>query len=258
MRARFGCARPALAAGLALVLFATAGAYAAHATVKALPKAGWHGEFGAGLSSSSGVAVTTSMNSTDRLRDTVGLWSYGGDLSYNYFSYNGVAGVNRLVTTLDVRRSFKSAPISFVVGSVRYDHNLFDGYDHYFVEMLNAGRTVLATRTMHLNLEAGGGARQNYYPGGRAAEDEPVGDVAMNYVWHLRRGTRFSEHLSVMGARSGTLITSTSGVTTTLVFHLALKFSEEVIHYTSLPSTALVHYATTTTFTTLNLIYHIG
>ena len=148
--------------------------------------------------------------------------------------------------------------MSFVVGSVRYDHNLFDGYDHYFVEMVNAGRTVVATHTMHLNLEAGGGARQNYYPVGRPAQDEPVGDVAMNYVWHLRRGTRFSERLSVMGARSGTLVTSTSGVTTTLIFHLALKFSEEVVHYTSLPSTALVHYATTTTFTTLNLIYHIG
>ncbi|MDA8192174.1 MAG: DUF481 domain-containing protein [Gammaproteobacteria bacterium] len=254
MRARLTYLRLAMVAAPVL-LFATG---CAHAAAKALPKAGWHGEFGAGLSSSSGVALTTSLNSTDRLRDTVGLWSYGGDLSYNYFSYNGVADVNRLVTTLQVRRSFKSAPVSFVVGSVRYDHNLFDGYDHYFVEMVNAGRTVVATRTMHLNLEAGGGARQNYYPTERPAQDEPVGDVAMNYVWHLHRGTRFSEHLSVMGARSGTLVTSTSGVTTTLIFHLALKFSEEVVHYTSLPSTALVHYATTTTFTTLNLIYHIG
>lgn len=256
MRASLRQARLALAAGLALAL--SAGRAYASTSAKALPKAGWHGEFGAGLSSSSGLALTTSLNSTDRLRDTVGLWSYGGNLSYNYFSYNGVADVNRLVTAVQVRRSVKSAPISFLVGSIRYDHNLFDGYDHYYVEMLNAGRTVVATRTMHLNLEAGGGARQNYYPTDRPPQDEPVGDIALDYVWHLRRGTRFSEHLSVMGARSGTLVTSTSGVTTTLIFHLALKFSEEVIHYTSLPSTALVHYATTTTFTTLNLIYHIG
>ncbi|WP_297360158.1 DUF481 domain-containing protein [Acidiferrobacter sp.] len=255
MRVYAGRPQLVIAAGLMWALSIIA---RAHAAASVLPKPGWHGAFGAGLSSSSGIALTTSMNSTDRLRDTVGLWSYGGTLSYNYFSYNNVVGVNRLVTALEVRRSFKSEPISFVVGSVEYDHNLFDGYDHYYVEMVNAGRRVVATRAMHLDLEAGGGARQNYYPTGRPMQDEPVGDVAMNYVWHLRRGTHFSERVSVMGARSGTLVTSTTGVTTTLIFHLALKFSEQVIHYTSLPSTALVHYARTTTFTTLNLVYHIG
>ncbi len=245
-----------MAAAVVAVLSGATGADAAKP--KTDPKPGWHGAFGAGLSSSSGVALTTSLNSTDRVRDTVGLWSYGGNLSYNYFSYNGVAGVNRLVTTLQVKRSFRSEPISFVVGSVLYDHNLFDGYNHYFVEMLNAGRRVFTTRTMHLDIEAGGGARQNYYPGVRAVQDEPAGDVAMNYVWRLRRGAHFSERMRVMGARSGTLLTSSTGVTMTILSHLALKFSEQVIHYTSLPSTALVHYARTTTFTTLNVIYHIG
>ncbi len=247
------CRRLAVAAGL---LFA-AGLGSAYGA-KGIPKPGWEAALGAGLSSSSGVALTTSLNSTDRIRDNVGLWGYGANLSYNYFSYNGIVGVNRFVTTLEARRTLKSAPVSFVVGSVRYDHNLFDGYDHYFVEMLNAGQRVVATRTMHLNLEAGIGARQNYYPGGRPPEDEPAADAVLVYVWHIRPGTRFSERLSTMGARSGTLVESMTGVTTTLMFHLALKFSEEVVHYTSLPSTALVHYAHTTTFTTLNLVYHLG
>ncbi len=225
---------------------------------KRLPRPGWHGAFGAGLSSSSGLAFTTSLNSADRVRDNVGVWSYGANLAYNYFSYNGVAGANRLLATVNVRRALRAAPVNFIVGAVRYDHNLFDGYDHYFVETLNAGRKVIDTRTTHLDLEIGGGARQNFFPASDTAQDEPVADLAMDYVWHMRPGTRFSEHLSVMGTPSGTLITSTSGVTTTLIFDLALKFSEQVIHYTWLPSTALVHYAQTTTFTTLNLIYHMG
>lgn len=226
--------------------------------LKRLPRPGWHGAFGAGFSSSSGLALTTSLNSADRIRDNVGVWSYGANLAYNYFSYDGVAGADRLLATIDVRRAFRTAPVDFIVGAVRYDHNLFDGYSHYFVETVNAGRKVIDTRMTHLDLEAGGGARQNFLPATGGVQDEPVADLAMDYVWHMRPGTRFSERLSVMGTPSGTLVTSTSGVTTTLIFDLALKFSEQVIHYTWLPSTALVHYARTTTFTTLNLIYHIG
>lgn len=254
MRVRLGRLRLSVAAGLLLVFLAVDGAGAA----KRLPRPGWHGAFGAGFSSSSGLALTTSLNSTDRVRDNVGVWSYGADFAYNYFSYNGIAGVDRLLATANVRRSFRSAPVDFVVGAVRYDRNLFDGYNHYFVETVNAGRKVVDTRMMHLDLEAGGGARQNFFPASGGAQDEPVVDLAMTYVWHMRPGTRFSERFSVMGTPSGTLITSTSGVTTTLIFDLALKFSEQVIHYTWLPSTALVHYAGTTTFTTLNLIYHLG
>ncbi|MHB8416360.1 MAG: DUF481 domain-containing protein [Acidiferrobacteraceae bacterium] len=221
-------------------------------------KPGLRAQIGAGLSSTSGVALTNSMNSNDRVRDRVGLWGYGGNLSYNYFSYDNVAGVNRLVAKVQAKRTLQHAPIGFLVGSVRYDHNLFDGYDYYVMETLNAGQRVVQTSTMHLDLEAGGGARQNVYPTGRPADDEPVADMAMKYVWHLRHGSRFSQTFSVVGARTGTSMTSDTGISFTLVHHLALKFSEEVIHYTSLPSTALVHYARTTTFTTLNLIYHIG
>ncbi len=223
-----------------------------------VPKPGVHGELGAGLSSSSGVALTTSINSADRLRDNVGLWSYGGNLNYNYFSYNSAVGVNRFVAQVQARRMFTGAPVNFAVARVRYDHNLFNGYDYYLVETLDVGRRVINGKRMHLDLEIGGGARQNAYPGARPSDDEPVADGGLNYVWTMRPGTRFSERVSVMGARTGTLITSVTGVTTTLIFHLALKFSEQVIHYTSLPSTALMHYARTTTFTTLNLIYHIG
>ncbi len=254
MRTHSGRLRLAVAAGLLMAFVIVGPASAA----KRLPQPGWHGAFGAGLSSSSGLALTTSLNSTDRIRDNVGVWSYGANLSYNYFSYNGVAGVDRLLATLNVRRAFRSAPVDFVVGAVRYDRNLFDGYNHYFVETMNAGRKVIDTRRMHLDLEAGGGARQNFFPASGGSQVEPVVDLAMDYVWHMRPGTRFSEHVSVMGTPSGTLITSTSGVTTTLIFDLALKFSEQVIHYSWLPSTALVHYAQTTTFTTLNLIYHLG
>ncbi|MHB8253172.1 MAG: DUF481 domain-containing protein [Acidiferrobacter sp.] len=230
----------------------------AQATKVVASKPGLRGEIGAGLSSTSGVALTDSINSNDRVRYRTGLWDYGGNLSYNYFSYDSAVGVNRLVAKLQARRTLHHAPVSFLVGSVRYDHNLFDGYSYYVVEMLNAGQRVVHTSTMHLDLEAGGGARQNTYPNGRAWNDEPVADMAMKYVWHIRPRTRFSQTLSVVGARTGTLVTSSTGVSTTLDSHLALKVSEEIIHYTSLPSTALVHYAKTTTFTTLNLIYHIS
>lgn len=225
---------------------------------RAVPHPGLRGEVGAGLSSSSGVALTNSINSDDRVEDELGLWGLGAHLSYNYFAYNHSVGVNRLVAEVHVRHALRHALASFVIGSVRYDHNLFDGYNYYTVEMLNAGRRVVHTKSMHLDLEAGGGARQNSYPNGRPSNDEPVADVVVKYVWHMRPGTRFSQNVSIVGARTGTLMTSTTGVTTDLIFHLALKFSEQIVHYTSLPSSALMHYARTTTFTTLNLIYHIG
>ena len=249
--------RGPLFAALVLPVFMFVAPQATQAA-KTVLKPGLRGEIGAGLSSTSGVALTDSINSNDRVRDRVGLWDYGGNLSYNYFSYNHVVGVNRFVAKLQAQRTLRRALVSFFVGSVRYDHNLFDGYDYYVVEMLNAGQRVVNTSRIHLDLEAGGGARQNTYPNGRASDDEPVADVAMKYVWHLRHGSRFSQDLSVVGARTGTLITFNTGISTTLIYHLALKFSEEVVHYTSLPSTSLVHYAKTTTFTTLNLIYHIG
>lgn len=247
--------RAGIITGLSVVLVTL---FASAQAAKIVHKQGLRGEVGAGFSSASGLALTSSVNSNDRVRDRVGLWDYGGGLSYNYFSYNNVVGANRLVVKLQARRTLRHAPVGFLVASVRYDHNLFDGYDYYVTEMLNAGQNVLHTPSMHLDLEAGGGARQNTYPDSRSAIDEPAADLAMKYVWHIQRGTRFSQTLTVIGARTGSLMTANTSVSTTLVYHLALKFSEEVVHYTSLPYTALMHYAKTTTFTTLNLIYRVG
>ncbi|MDA8390677.1 MAG: DUF481 domain-containing protein [Gammaproteobacteria bacterium] len=206
---------------------------------------------GFGYAATTGLATTRTVDSRDHAFYEDGLWRYAGRVSYNYISTGARVSANRLAIDASAERFLSRAGTNFLLAAVRFDHNPFSGYSHYLVESLGAGHRIFERAGMALKVEGGLGMRQNDYVNGRDS-DVPVVRAALTYHWAISRHSLFTERLGVMAATSGTLFSSASGLSTPIDGALALKLSELVEHYTSAP----LGFPRTTTFSTVNLLYH--
>ncbi|MHB1566974.1 MAG: DUF481 domain-containing protein [Acidiferrobacter sp.] len=245
---------PAVAGGMSLgwgVLSAPGGG--APTAIHALPpKPAFGGQVGLGYSATTGLLTTRSIASSDHLHYNRKLWRYELRLSYNYLSTNGVVSADRFVSDLTAERYLSAEKDNFLLAAARYDRNPFDGYRRYVVESVGVGTRLVHSPTMGLKVEGGIGLRQNYYLNGTAA-NVPVLRAAADYHWHISRKTLFSERFAMLAARTGSLLTWSTGFSSPINGDLAFKLSELVDHYTSAP----VGFPQTATFTTVNLIYNI-
>ena len=245
---------PRAAFAQALVLLAGAllglGRARAAATAPALKHA-LSAQVGLGYAATTGTSNTRTLDTNDHVRYKLGLWRYAGRLSYDYAASLGLVNANRLALDLKASHYFSGEKENFLLVALNYVRNPFDGYRHYEVESAGAGHRFLRHGPMRFKVDAGAGLRQNTYFTG-AHNDVPVLRVAADYHWQLSKKSVFSQRLAVLGATTGTLLTSSTGLTAPISRKLALKLSEIVDHYTSAPA----GFKPTSTFTTLNLIYN--
>ena len=198
-----------------------------------------------------GTSNTRTLDTNDHVRYKLGLWRYAGRLSYDYAASLGLVSANRLALNLKASHYFSGEKENFLLATLSYVRNPFDGYRHYEVESVGAGHRFLRHGRMRFTVDAGAGLRQNTYFTG-AHNDVPVLRVAADYHWRFSKKSIFSQRLAVLGATTGTLLTSSTGLTAPISAKFALKLSEVVDHYTSAPA----GFKPTSTFTTLNLIYN--
>ena len=206
-----------------------------------------------GYSATTGGVSTHAIDSRDHIFYVDDLWRYAGHVSYNYLSAGTTVSADRLVIDTSVERFFSSAMTNFLLAAVRYDRNPFSGYAHYIVESLGAGHRIFHDTDMGLKVEGGVGMRQNYYVDGHYG-DVPIVRVAFAFHWKVSRHSVLTERVGALAATSGTLFDSDTGISTPIAGALALKLSEIVNHYTSAP----LGFPRTTTFSTINLVYHVS
>ena len=215
------------------------------------PKHALSAQVGLGYAATTGTSNTRTLNTNDHVRYERGLWRYAGRLSYDYAASLGIVNANRLALDLKASHYFSGEKENFLLVTLGYVRNPFDGYRHYEVESVGAGHQFLRHGPMRFKIDAGAGLRQNTYFTG-ARNDVPVLRLAADYHWQLSKKSLFSQRVAVLGASTGTLLTSSTGLTAPISGRLALKLSEIVDHYTSAPA----GFKPTSTFTTLNLIYN--
>ncbi|MHB1512205.1 MAG: DUF481 domain-containing protein [Acidiferrobacter sp.] len=237
-----------LVLSLVLALAGVASAYASKGL--AAPKHSLSGQAGLGYAAATGTSNTRTLDTRDRVRYGQGLWRFTGRLSYDYASSLGLVSANRLVVNLKGAHYFSGEKENFFLLALRYDRNPFDGYRHYQVESVGAGHRFLRHGSMRFKVDGGVGYRQNYYLMG-GHENAPMVRLGADYRWRFGKKTIFSQRLTVLATTTGTLLTSTTGLTAPISGNFALKVSEVVDHYTSAPA----GFVPTSTFTTLNLIY---
>ncbi len=216
----------------------------------AAPKHRLSAQAGLGYEATTGTSNTRTLDTRDRVRYGRALWRLTGRLSYDYASSLGLVSANRLVVNLKGAHYFTGEKENFLLLALRYDRNPFDGYQHYQVESVGAGHRFLRHGPMRLKVDGGLGFRQNYYLLG-GHDNVPLVRLAADYRWRIGKKSIFSQRLAVLAATTGTLLTSTTGLTAPISGKFALKVSEVVDHYTSTPP----GFKPTSTFTTLNLIY---
>ncbi len=216
----------------------------------AAPKRRLSAQAGLGYAATTGTSNTRTLNTRDRVRYGRALWRLTGRLSYDYAESLGLVSADRLDINLKGARYFSGEKENFLLLALRYARNPFDGYRHYQVESVGAGHRFLRHGSMRFKVDGGLGFRQNYYLAG-GSDNVPVVRLAADYRWRVGKKSIFSQRLAVLGARTGTLLTSTTALTAPVSGNFALKVSEIVDHYTSAP----LGYSPTSTFTTVNLIY---
>lgn len=216
------------------------------------PKHNLSAQVGFGYEGATGTTNTKSMDSRDRVRYLHHLWRYTGRLSYNYAASGALVSVNRLDVNLKAAQYFSGEKENFVLAALRYDRNPFDGYSHYQMESVGVGHRFLRHGNMRLKVDGGLGFRQNYYLQG-GSQSVPAVRLAADYRWRISHKSLFSQRLAVLAASTGTLLISTTGISTPINGGLALKVSEVVDHYSSAP----LGFAPTSTFTTVDLIYNM-
>lgn len=214
------------------------------------PKHNLSVQVGFGYEATTGTSNTRNIDSRDRVRYARRLWRYTGRLSYNYAESGSLISANRLDINLKAARYFSGEKENFLLLALRYDRNPFDGYRYYQMESFGAGHRILRHGNMRLKVEAGIGYRQNYYLYG-GSDNVPALRAALDYRWRVGRKSVFSQRVATLAARTGTLLTSTTSLSTPINGGLALKVSEIVDHYTSAP----IGFKATSTFTTVNIIY---
>ncbi len=217
------------------------------------PKHNFSAQVGMGYAGTTGTTNTKSMNSSDRVRYARHLWRYTGRLSYNYAASGPIVNANRLDINLKAAQYFSGEKENFVLAALRYDRNPFDGYSHYQMESVGVGHRILRQGNMRLKIDGGFGFRQNYYLQG-GSESVPAVRLAADYRWRISHKSLFSQRVAVLAASTGTLLISTTGLSTPIRGKLALKISETVDHYSSTP----IGFAPTSTFTTIDLIYNMA
>ena len=216
------------------------------------PKHSLSAQVGLGYEGTTGTTNTKSVNSRDRVRYVHHLWRYTGRLSYNYAASGAIVSANRLDINLKAAQYFNGEKENFVLAALRYDRNPFDGYRHYQMESLGIGHRILRHGNMRLKVDGGLGFRQNYYLQG-GSQNVPAVRMAADFRWRISHKSLFSQREAVLAASTGTLLISTTGISTPINSALALKVSEVVDHYSSTP----LGFARTSTFTTVDLIYNM-
>lgn len=206
-------------------------------------------QLGLGYGATTGTTNTRTLNSRDRVRYGKRLWRYTGRLSYNYVKSAGQVSANRVDINAKVARYLSGEKENFFLLAFRYDRNPFDGYRHYQVESVGAGHRIVRHGDMRLTAEGGVGFRQNFFLAG-GSQNVPAVRVALNYRWKVGYKSIFSERLETLASTTGTLVSTTTGLTTPIHGSLALKMSEIVDHYTSPPA----GFTSTSTYTTVDLI----
>lgn len=154
---------------------------------------------------------------------------------------------------LAVSSAYDLTPRSYLVGSLRYDHDDFASYLWRGTAAVGYGYRWLDDDRFKLVTEVGPGFRRSRDAYTGAIENEAIGRGLVDFSWRLTDNTRLLDTLLVESGRLNTYIQNDLGLQVGMSDRLALKLGYQVRYNTDVDP----GFRKTDTVTMLNLVYAV-
>ncbi len=254
---------PVTRIAFALVLLAPVAAVAAPV---AKPTEHFSGKGQVGFVASQGNAQGKSANVALDLNYLTGSWKHSLDLAALYGQSLGVVSAERWTAIWQSNRKISSD--AYVFGSLRYEHDMFDGFQYQASAALGLGYTVLHNKSTTLSTQLGAGytvtrpetltdipltnptrifIERTALPSERYA----IGTLGVDYQQKLTGTTTLSDKLLVNAGSVNTMLTNNLAFVVKVSTKLALSLGYEIQDNTHPPG-AIKHLDSTET---ANLVY---
>lgn len=231
---------------LLLVVFSlfSASAYATES-----PKSGeFNGEGELGYNSTAGNSNSSSLNAKLGINYLLADWEHSLNLSAVSAQNEGVNTRERYLLDGQASRTFSEVYYGF--GNLRYDKDLFSGYDYQTNLTGGIGRRFWLPKTEVLNLEVGAGYQVDKLQN-QAEQSHPILRTALKLRYPVNAQLGLSQDLLVNAGEHNTHSESVSGIKVKMTESLALKLSYTLKHN----SKVLVGRENLDTLTALTLVY---
>ena len=203
------------------VLFLPA-SYVNAAEVKDQPKQGWEGEAELGIIATSGNTDTSSTNGKLRVEYLENKWTHQVRLETVRAKDRDTLTADRLMVLF--RSKYQFSERGYYFGTIRYEEDVFAGYDQRTTEIVGYGRNLYAGEKFHMDMETGVGGRQTNNTDNTSV-DETVLRVATNMSWKISETSSIKEELFVEFGDVNTLTESVTDLKVRINSALAMKVS---------------------------------
>lgn len=206
-------------------------------------------EVGVGLMITSGNTDTESLNGTVQLGYLTTRWRHGLRLEAVRSTTDDVRTAERYL--IAAKSDYLLDELNYLFVTVAYEDDRFSGYDYQASQAVGYGRKVLTGPRVHLDLEAGAGARQNRLDDSGERESEAMVRLAGAFSWAISENASFTQDLSTEIGEELTVTNSVTALSTRVVGNLAAKLAYRVRYITRVPPDVEKR----DTETTANLVY---
>lgn len=237
--------RRTLAAALALTVSGFAVAQDEAVDVLAKP---WSAEVGLGIMLTSGNTDTRSINGLAEVIYEHAQWRHTGRAEALNSSADDIGTAERYAIT--GKSDYKLDDWNYLYGLIGYEDDRFSGYDYQSNIGVGYGRDLVRTDRLHVNAEAGVGAR-NYRVEGGDSDTEGTIRLAGALNWNISESALFTQELDTTIGEEMTVTNSITSLSTQVVGNLAAKLSVHVRHISDVPPGVEKR----DTKTTANLVY---
>ncbi len=210
------------------------------------PQQEWTGKGQAGYLSSQGNAEAKSANAALDAGYLDGPWQHAFHLGGLYGQSAGIVSAERWDTTWQTNYALTQEVYAF--GGLRYQHDLFNGFDYQASVTTGVGYKVFDTKATTLDVQVGVGYKElrpedlTKAPDGevigrqlQAKEGEAIGTLGVNYSQALSSTTTLTDKLLVESGSQDTLATNALALGVKVSAKLALSVAYALQYNTNPP-----------------------
>ncbi|MEL7537248.1 MAG: DUF481 domain-containing protein [Pseudomonadota bacterium] len=218
------------------------------AAQNAPPPDPWSGTVSFGYLATTGNSESVSVNGATEIIYEKGRWKHTLDAS-------ALGSQDDADTTAEAyqfgwKSDFKFNEYNYLFLDLRWQKDLFSGYEQQTAESLGYGRRLINTDKHVLNAELGIGAKQADLIGG-VSQDETIALGLLDYTWQLSETASFSQDVRVEAGEENTYLESVTALNTKVFKNLGLVLSYTVRNNSDVPTDT----ESTDTFTAISLEY---
>jgi putative salt-induced outer membrane protein len=215
---------------------------------KAESNKSWKGEAELGFISTTGNTETRTLNAKLAVEYNIAEWTHQFRTETLRSKDSGVETANRDMALYRLR--YQLAHSNYLFGLLRYEKDVFAGYDQRTTEVAGYGHQIYNLEKFKWDVEAGLGARQTDNTDNTESNDGIV-RLATGLLWHFTETSSFGQDVFVEKGSNNTSTEATTALKVKINSTLAMKLTYKIKDNSQVP-VGLKH---TDTETAVTLVY---